>query len=41
LATDIGRGGPTIHAETTNGGVILSHATSNGDNAEGSHGEAM
>jgi hypothetical protein len=40
LATDIGSGGPTIHAETTNGGVTLSH-TSGGDSGnEGSHGAA-
>ena len=26
LATDIGGGGPTIHTETTNGGVTISHA---------------
>jgi hypothetical protein len=42
LATDIGSGGPTIHAETTNGGVTVSHSSSNakdgGDND--SHGEA-
>jgi hypothetical protein len=40
LATDIGSGGPTIHAETTNGGVTLSHSSSNSDSGnEGSHGE--
>ncbi|MBV8631489.1 MAG: hypothetical protein JOZ83_11225 [Silvibacterium sp.] len=27
LTTDIGNGGPTIHAETTNGGVTLNHAS--------------
>jgi len=41
LATDIGSGGPTIHAETTNGGVTLSHASSGGDGTEDSHGEAQ
>jgi hypothetical protein len=41
LATDIGSGGPTIHAETTNGGVTLSHASSGGDgNSADSHGDA-
>jgi len=42
LATDIGSGGPTIHAETTNGGVTLSHGSSGRDGDGGdSHGEAM
>jgi hypothetical protein len=42
LATDIGSGGPTIHAETTNGGVTLSHSSSSGggDSEDGSNGEA-
>lgn len=42
LATDLGSGGPTIHAETTNGGVTLSHASGSsgdGDNS-GGDGEA-
>lgn len=37
LDTDLGGGGPTIHAETTNGGVTISHADSGG----GDHGDAM
>lgn len=40
LTTDIGNGGPTIHAETTNGGVTLSHGSSNGGSDDGSNGEA-
>lgn len=37
LDTDLGGGGPTIHAETTNGGVTISHSDSGG----GDHGDAM
>lgn len=41
LATDIGSGGPTIHAETTNGGVTLSHASGgDSDSSGGDNGEA-
>ena len=44
LTTDIGSGGPTIHAETTNGGVTLSHgsgvADNGSDNDDNSNGEA-
>jgi DUF4097 and DUF4098 domain-containing protein YvlB len=44
LTTDIGSGGPTIHAETTNGGVTLSHGSGVADNAndsdDDSNGEA-
>ena len=42
LATDIGSGGPTIHAETTNGGVTLNHTSpSSGDgDSNGGDGEA-
>jgi DUF4097 and DUF4098 domain-containing protein YvlB len=41
LATDIGSGGPTIHAETTNGGVTLSHASSSsGESDSSGDGEA-
>ena len=36
LATDIGSGGPTIHAETTNGGVTLNHASSSGSDGDSS-----
>ena len=39
LATDIGSGGPTIHAETTNGGVTLSHASSSGGDSDSSSGD--
>ena len=39
LATDIGGGGPTIHAETTNGGVTLSHGSSTGGDGDSSGGE--
>lgn len=31
LSMDLGNGGPTIHAETTNGGVSVSHKTSSGE----------
>jgi hypothetical protein len=31
LETDLGSGGPTIHAETTNGGVTICHANGKGD----------
>jgi hypothetical protein len=40
LTTDIGGGGPTIHAETTNGGVTLSHGSSDSGDKDDSHGEA-
>src|ERR1700747_179192 len=39
LATDIGGGGPTIRAETTNGGVTLSHGSGSGSDSSG-HGES-
>jgi DUF4097 and DUF4098 domain-containing protein YvlB len=39
LTTDIGSGGPTIHAETTNGGVTLSHASSGGGDSDNSGGD--
>jgi hypothetical protein len=46
LATDIGGGGPTIHAETTNGGVTLNHGSATSDGGNGNddgdnNGEAM
>ena len=43
VATDIGGGGPTIHAETTNGGVTLNHASGpngDGESSSGGDGEA-
>jgi len=40
LATDLGGGGATIHAETTNGGVTLNHGSSSGGDDGDSHGEA-
>lgn len=36
LATDLGGGGATIHAETTNGGVTLSHSSGVADNGSDS-----
>lgn len=39
LTTDIGGGGPTIHAETTNGGVTLSHSSSSGSGGDSSGGD--
>ena len=40
LTTDIGSGGPTIHAETTNGGVTLSHGSADSSGDDDSNGEA-
>jgi DUF4097 and DUF4098 domain-containing protein YvlB len=31
LSIDLGKGGPTIHAKTTNGGVSVSHKTNSGE----------
>jgi DUF4097 and DUF4098 domain-containing protein YvlB len=39
LATDIGGGGPTIHAETVNGGITLNHGSASADKKGGDEDE--